>query len=161
MSTLYELTENMLLLQRMLDDDEIDEVTFADTMGSLELDLKDKADGYAKVLANMQGYISAMKAEEDRLANRRRNISKKIDYMKDNLKGAFQATGTKKMQTELFTFSLVTNPPSVVIDDEKLVPKKYIIKKPQIDKVAIKEALKQGVKVRSCRLESGESLRIK
>jgi hypothetical protein len=161
MSTLYELTENMIKLQQMFAVDEIDEDTFRDTMDSLQMDVVDKADGYSRVIRNMDATVAAIKAEEDRLKDRRTRIAKKIDLMKENLKSTLQVMNMKKVQTDLFTISITQNPPKVVIEDESKVPKKYIIMEPKIDKAAIREALQEGIKVRSCSLERGESLRIK
>jgi hypothetical protein len=161
MATLYELTENMLKLQQLFDDEEIDEQTFQNTMECLQMDIEEKADGYARVIRNMESVAAAIEAEQKRLRTRKEKIEKRIEAMKENLKYSLQILGIKKIQTDLFTVSIALNPPKVVIDDESKIPKDYIYMEPKIDRTAIKTALQSGIEVPACRLERGESLRIK
>ena len=71
---LYELTEQFLALQELVYDPEVDEQTFQDTMEGLWGEIEDKADGYAKIIMGMKADIEALRAEEGRLAARRKAL---------------------------------------------------------------------------------------
>ena len=71
---LYELTEQYLALQEMAYDPEVDEQVFQDTMEGLWGEIEDKADGYAKIILGMKADIEALRAEEMRLAARRKGL---------------------------------------------------------------------------------------
>ena len=47
---LYELTGQFLELLDMLEDEEVDEQVIMDTLESVEYEIEDKADGYAKII---------------------------------------------------------------------------------------------------------------
>ena len=161
-STLYELTGEWLELYDMADDSDIDADTWFDTMEAVEGELEDNADGYAKVIAQLNADTLAIKGEEERLYNRRKTIENRIKYMKDRLQQMMELTGKTKFKTPLFSFGIQKNIPSVVIDDEAKVPKRFWIEQdPKLDKVAIKELLKGGITCDYAHLEQSQSLRIR
>ena len=162
MSTLYELTEQFQELLSMALDPDVDEQALADTMEGIECEIKEKADGYAKVIKSLEADVEALKAEEARLAGRRKNISANIDRMKRALESSMRATGKTKFKTTLFSFGIQKNPPSLKIDMPDRVPDEFLIpQEPKVDTVAIKKELKEGVVYDWCHLEQSESLRIR
>jgi hypothetical protein len=64
-----------------------------------------------------------------------------------------------------FKAQIKKNPPSVIIDDESVIPADYMTHPkppaPKPDKVLIKKAISDGFEVPGARLESGERLEIK
>ena len=162
MSTLYELTEQFQELLSMALDPDVDEQALADTMEGIECEIKEKADGYAKVIKSLEADVEALKAEEARLAGRRKNISANIDRMKRALESSMRATGKTKFKTTLFSFGIQKNPPSLKIDMPDRAPDEFLIpQEPKVDTVAIKKELKEGVVYDWCHLEQSESLRIR
>lgn len=165
MSTLYEITQDYLQIQHMMEDPELDPKTLADTMEGIEGELEVKADGYAKVIRNMESDISAIKAEMTRLSDRKKTIEKNIQTLKLALQKAMEITGKTKFKTELFSFGVRTNAPAVVIDEQYIenIPTEYLrVKEPEIDKTKLKEALKGGVDLEGiAHLEQSSSLIIK
>ena len=165
MSSIYELTQDYLQILSMLEDPELDPQTLADTMEGIEGEFEIKAENYAKVIKNLEGDILAIKAEVDRLTSKKRVIENNIKNMKTSLQVAMETTGKSKFKTELFSFSIQKNAPSVVIDEQYIenIPDKYLkYKEPEIDKIAIKDALKKGEDLTGiAHLEQSESLRIK
>ena len=165
MANLYEITQDYLQIAAMLEDAELDPQALADTMEGIEGEFEIKAENYAKVMKNLEGDILAIKAEIDRLSNKKKALENNIKTMKSALKMAMEATGKTKFKTELFGFNIQKNAPSVVIDLEDLskLPSQFI-KQHEIeaDKTAIKEALKRGENLEGiAHLEQSESLRIK
>ena len=163
-STLYDLTGAWLDLYMMADDPDMEESVDAwfDTMESLEAELEDKADGYAKVIAQLQADGAAIKAQEERLYARRKTIENRIDHMKERLQQMMTITGKTKFKTPLFSFGIQKNPASVVIDNEAEIPAGYWIpQQPKLDKTSIKDWLKEGNECEWAHLAQSESLRIR
>ena len=163
--TLYELTEDYMNLLELAEDPDIDEQAFNDTLEGIEGALEDKAEGYAKVIRTLEGDAAACDAESKRLRNKKQTIENNIKRMKAALQCAMQITGKTKFKTSLFSFGIQKNPAAVVIDEEHLenIPDRFLIPQdPQIDKRAIKEALKAGEDLEGlAHLEQTESLRIR
>lgn len=162
--TLYELTEQYLQLLAFAEDPDVDPQVISDTLEGLDGDIEEKADGYAKVIRQLEADEAALKAEIDRLTARKRTIGNSIDRMKEHLKQAMILCEKPKFKTELFSFGIQKNPPKVVVDHPEEVPAGWLIQQePKIDTAAIKEALQSNDEL-ACQiahLEQGESLRIR
>ena len=82
--------------------------------------------------------------------------------MKELLTVAMQETGKTKFNTDLFSFNVQKNPPTLVIDEGVEILKEYYIPQdPKLDTATIKEMLKSGVTLDFAHLEQGEGVRIK
>lgn len=159
--TLYELTTDYAELLMLAEDPDIDEEAFIDTLEGIEGAIEDKADGYAKVIRQLTADAEALKAEADRLSNRRKSIEGNIDRMKKALQNTMTITGKTKFKTELFSFSVRKNPASVVITQAGKIPGHYWIPQPpKVDKAAIKRDIKDNP-VDWAHLEQSESLVIR
>mgnify|MGYP002514674598 CR=1 FL=1 len=149
----------------MMEDPELDPQTLADTMEGIEGELEVKAESYAKVMKNLEADVSAIKAEIDRLSERKKTIENNIKRMKAALQYAMELTGKTKFKTPLFSFGIQKNPAAVVMDEGYIenIPERFLIPQdPVIDKKAIKEALKAGEDLEGiAHLEQSESLRIR
>ena len=160
--TLYELTEEFLQLLELAEDPETDPQVFDDTMESVAAEWVNKAEGYVKVIKQIEADAAAIKAEEKRLSDRRKAAEKNAERIKQTLKAAMEVTGNTKIKTELFTVSIQKNPPSLKIDDPARIPHDFMIQPdPVPDSKAIKTALKEGFDFTWCHLEQSESLRIR
>lgn len=163
-TTLFSLTGDFLRLYDLADDPDTDPEAFFDTMESIEGEIEDKADGYACVIAKLNGEAKAIKEQETRLANRRKTIENNIKRMKENLQNAMENTGKTKFKTECWNFGIQNNPPSLVMDtdDFDAVPSIYIKVSKEFDKAAIKDAIKDGEKMAGiAHLEVTKGLRIR
>ena len=154
--TLYELTNDYMELLQMAEDPDIDEQAFLDTLEGIEGALEDKADNYAKIMRMLDGDALAIREEERRLEARRKAIENNIKRMKSALQYAMEATG-KTVQN---------NPASVVMDelDVANIPERFLkYKDPEIDRKAIKDAIKAGDQdaIDIAHLEQSQSLRIR
>lgn len=162
MSNIYELTNEYLQLLDMMENEELDPQILADTMEGIEGEFEIKADNYARVKTSLEGTVEAIKTEEKRLADRRRAIEKNIASLMKNLQNAMVLTGKTKFKTDFYSFGVQNNPPSVVVDaDIEAIPEDYIKIKKEIDKTAIKDALKKGETFEFAHLEVTQGLRIR
>ena len=165
MATLYELTGQMQALLALMEDPDVDPQIIEDSLEAVSGEIETKADGYARVRCELMAKSTAARTESARLAALANAIDKNIDRMMESLKNGLLAAGKPKFKTDLFSFSVQKNPPRVVMDTDELinVPIRFLIQQePKIDKAAIKEELKAGVKLDGvAHLEQGESLRIR
>ena len=162
MANLYELTGDFIQLQQMLYDGDIDEQTFNDTLETVNYVIEEKADNYAKIMKNIDSDIAGIKAEEKRLADKRKSLEGRKKGLKNNLEHSMKVLGKTKFKTQLFSFRIQKNPAKLVIDYEDKIPQEFYIKQePKLDNSALKEAIKNGLKIEGVGLIQGEGLRIK
>lgn len=162
---LYELTSNYLALQQMMEDPEADSQMIADTMEALDGDIEIKADNYAKVIKNMEATVVAIKAEQERLKNKKNLLEMNIETLKKNLEASMIATGKRKFKTDLFSFSIQKNggkaPVILDVKDTSELPDELVRIKEEPDLDAIRNMLDQGECKYAHYGERGEGLRIK
>ncbi len=162
MSNLYELTNNWNTVANMLYDEDVDEKMVLDTLESIEGDIEDKADGYAKIIKELEAKAKARKEEAKRLSDSSKTFENKVKFLKKNLFNTMKETGKTKFTTDLFSFNIAKNGglQKITIDGE--VPEEYtkITIEPDMDK--IRERLKILGDLPFAHLEPrGESLRIR
>ena len=163
MSTLYEITGDMLTLEAILynnlDDDgnlkemsEEDRATVREWIGETEAALTAKTDSYGMFIRNIEqeidelnGLIKTYDDEASRLRRRRTMRENLVARLKLHVQEALVRLGMKKVKTTLFSFTRQNTAPSVkeqVNFDWKEIPADYI--KGELNKTAIKEAIKAG-----------------
>lgn len=159
---LYELTGEYLSLMALADDPDIDPEVFADTLEAMDGELEAKADGYAKIIRQLEYESAAYRAESKVLTGKAVTADKKIDRLKKALKESMELTGKTSFKTELFSFGIRKNKPSVVIEDAKKIPVEFMrTKDPEPDKTALYNYLKSGNVLDGVHLEPSESLVVK
>ena len=131
MSKLYELTGNFLKVMNMLQDEDVDEQMIMDTLESIEYEIEEKADGYAKIIKSIESNIKGMESEIERLNTRKKTFENRIKWLKQNLETSMRMTGKTKFTTDLFSFNIQKNggKRKLVIDtDISNLPEDYRIK---------------------------------
>ena len=165
MANLYELSNDYIKLQELLEEGELDPEMLEEAMQYTKEELSIKFENYCKVIRNIENNIAGLKAEEYRMSARRKAMENNIKAMKTRMLDAMVTTDTKKIDGELFTISRQKNPASVVMDVNYIedVPEKYLIEQdPKIDKKKLAEDLKTGVELDGiAHLEQSEGIRIK
>lgn len=174
MANIYELTGQFLQLLDMLEDEEVDEQVIMDTLESVEYEIEDKADGYAKIIKALEADVDGIQKENDRLTSRKKTYENRIKWLKQNLEMCMRATGKQKFTTDLFSFNIQKNggKRKLTIDvDVDNIPEEYRIKQPDaVNGDKLREYLKEnGIEGQDgslncewCHLEpQGESLRIR
>ena len=160
MSTLYELTGQFKELLEFIEQGEMDEEMLRSTLEGIDCEIELKADGYAKIIKELEGNILTIETEVKRLGVKKSVLETNIDRMKKNLTNAMTESGKTKFKTDLFNFSIQNNQPKLIISGK--VPKKYLIKQePKVNNSEIKELLKSGEKLCFAHLETSRSLRIR
>lgn len=156
---LYDLSNDYKQVLALIDDGQ---EGLEDTLEALNDAIEDKVENIGKVIKTVEAETAGLKAEEARLADRRKSLEANVKRLKEYAYQSMLDTGNKKIKGQLFTFSIQKNPPSLEVLDDAIIPKSfYTIPQPVLDKTAIKEELKLGHEIPGVQLKQGESLRIK
>lgn len=162
MATLYELTGQFRELLELVEQGEVDPEMLADTLEGLEGEIEIKADGYAKVIKELEGKTAMLKGEIERLSNRKSAIENNIKTMKESLEIAMRTTGKTKFMTDLFNFNIAKHGGKQPIEFTGEVTTEYTKTVIQADNEKIRQALESGQQLPFAMLkERGESLRIR
>ncbi len=165
MTTLYDLVGERLALQNKLEELNFDEVTIQDTLEGNSTEIQAKIEDYCFVIKNMEALPEQIKAEEKRLADRRKAIENRVQHIKDWLLVNMQQAGIMKIESPVFTVALQNNPASVIIYDESLIDDGFK-RMPDplplvVDKKLIKMAIDAGQEVIGAHIEVKQRLVIK
>ena len=128
---------------------------------NIDDEIETKADNIAKVLRDFEGDIEALKSEEERLAKKREVIENRQKQLKEYLQNAMLVLDKRKFKTDLFSFNIQCNAPSLKILDESKIPEDYYKIERNLNKNALKEAVKNGLFEDAAELVQTESLRIR
>lgn len=159
---LYKLGENWKQVAEMLYEEDIDEQCVLDTLESIEGEIEDKADNYAKIIKGFEALRDARKAEAKRLVDSAAVLDNRIKILKNNLFNVMKETGKTKFNTELFSFNICKNGGKQALTIDGEVPEQFtkIVVENDTDKIRV--ALESGENLPFAHLEPrGESLRIK
>lgn len=148
---LYELTEQLEQLFELAEqiDGGDDEQAIYDTLEALDMTFAAKATNIARVIKSAEAEAAAIKAEEQRMAKRRRAVENKAAWLMDYLKRCMDATGSKEIKDDpALPIKMVNNPPSVSVIDERSIPGQYFEvpppPPPKLDKRGLLAALKEN-----------------
>lgn len=162
---LYQISDAYLADVRKLEELELDEQTFLDTLESLSGDLELKATNVAMFVKNLEANAEAIKQAEKAMAERRRAHESKADKIRQYLLDNMLKTGITKIDCPYFTLSVRKNPPAVEVLTADLIPDDYYDipepPPPVLNKKRLAEDLKAGVVIQGARLTQGNSLQIK
>lgn len=68
----------------------------------------------------------------------------------------------RKFKTDLFSFNISKNPPSLTISDDTFIPKRFYEEQdPKLDRRGLLNALKSGEEIKGVEVKQSESLRIR
>lgn len=164
MAKLYEIKNEFNELLLMADEQGLSLDDIKDTMDGIEFEFEEKADSTAKMIKTLIADADSVKAEKDRLAKRETALRNSADNLKKYLETMMLEVKKKKFKTTLFSFNIQKNPKTVKVEDEELLPKKYLIKQPdKVNRKQLIDDLKAGVleENENMRLVQTESLRIR
>lgn len=158
---LYEISDAIRAALDHIDvDPETGEILNADNLHAVEAEASDKVEATALYLRELDAEAKAAKDEADRMIARVKSMQKRSDYLKSMLLDALHATG--KVKTARVSVSIRTTQ-AVAVDEGANLPEAYTTAKTTVspNKVAIKQALLDGVEVPGCHLEARESVSIR
>jgi hypothetical protein len=176
MPTLYDLTEDLLVLQDLIEQATVDpdgnpkemtdedKASLAPMVDELIANYETKAENILKYRQSLTAFINTCKAEEERIAKRRKSAENKVSALMWILEESMRKLKTKKLTAGTFTLTMQKNKASVYIILENKLPAEYwriIPEKREPDKILIYESLTAGKEVPGAALSQSESLRIR
>jgi Gp157 protein len=161
--TLYQMSSEYEFLSEDLYDYEtgvVNETALA-RLNELEDSMENKCINITRLFRSIEATQEAIKAEKDRMAKNEKALKNQVERLKDYLLSNMDRCDIKKIECPQFTINLQKNPPSVVVDDESLIPVTYDKFKIEKDMTKIREDLKNGIDIPGVRLVQGKSIRIR
>lgn len=133
----------------------------AEFLAVKDIQLPAKVDSYAYLMERMDVLAMHYKCKAEYFQNLAKAADKVTDRCKSNLEEAMNLIGTQEILGFDTKFKFVKTNPSVVINDESLIPEEFKIPifDTQIDKKAISARLKDGIEVSGCSLKQGQTLK--
>lgn len=155
MASLYEIDQAILNCI----DSETGEILDIEMLSALQMEREIKLENIALWIKNLNSDMVAYKAEIDNFKQRYDAAKNKAEKLKEWLT---EALGGQKMVTSKVQVTFRKSE-SVRIADELLIPEEYIKQKIETapDKVAIKEAIKDGKTVAGCELVTNTNITVK
>ena len=100
---LYEITGRLAYLREMIESEAISEEDAADTMEAI---LQEQEDGYenaVKWIRDIEAEIEAVKAEAEKLAEKRKALENRKERVKQAIMRSMQASGQTKVKAGIFS----------------------------------------------------------
>lgn len=158
--TLYEINEQMArLIDEAVDPEtgEINEEAF-DQLENLQMEWGEKVENIACFIKNLKADAEALKVEKNNLAKRQKYAENKAERLTKYLSDMMNGQTYKSPRADVGYRKSV----QVRCEDLYKVPEEYLrYKEPELDKTAVKDALKKGEEVEGCWLEEINNIQIK
>lgn len=132
---------------------EVGEVDFTE-LKQLQEDRKTKLENIALYIKNTEAEAKAIKAEEEKLAKRRKSLENKAERLRDLMITSMQEAKEPALETARCKATIKDNEQTEIIDLDS-IPEEYIKVKidRSADKTAIKKAIKAGEEIAGAQLK--------
>lgn len=152
---LYEISEQLRQLSEM---DEIPPEQLQDTLDMISDDFRVKAENVAIVIREIEAQSAALKAEADRMTERKKSLDRKAESLKDYLRFNMEATGIVKVSGKMLSITLGAPSEIVVVPEDALdLPDDFQNHSVTANKAMIKSALKAGQEIKGCAIMDGKA----
>lgn len=139
-------------------DTETGEIFDIDKFEELSLERDAKIENIGLWIKNLKAEVEALKAEKDAFAKRQKSAENKMNILKAYLEGYLEGTAYKSTKVNI-TFR---KSESVYVEDGAVIPDEYLrFKEPDVDKVALKDALKKGIRIDGVEIVTKNGIQIK
>lgn len=154
----YDLDKTLDWLESM----ELDEETLRDTIESVveEADIKRLMNNVAWANSNDKALKDAAKTQKDKMTDKIRSAEKRIERRNEIAFKVLSRLKDYKLKTEEYSFWVQKNPVKIEYD-EQAIPDEYFKMVRELDKDAIKKALKDGNEIPGVSQTQTEGVRIR
>lgn len=153
MATLYEINEQIAGLV----DPETGEIADFEAFEKLNLDLDTKIKNIALWIVNLRSDAEQLEEQEKKFRDRKTAAKNKAESLKNLLDGFL--SGEKRSYPEVVISYRKSE--QVTVDDDAKLDDRFLRIKAEIDKTALKDALKHGEVIDGARLEIKNNIQIK
>lgn len=117
-----------------------------DNLDSMQIAFNDKAESLIKYTQNIESDIDQVDNMIKQLQARKKSLKNKVDSFREYVRYNMESSGIDKISCPLFTMTLKKASPVVEIVDQDLIPDEFITVEvvQKVDKMKLKNALKQG-----------------
>lgn len=155
---LYEIKQEFEKAIEECVDMETGEIINPTRLDELNMVLTDKRENVALYIKNLSAEAKAIDEEAKNLTNRKRVLNNKVEglkkYLADNLEG-------HKFETAKVVVSFRKSE-QLEINSTEHIPTEYLIsQEPKIDKVALKNSIKQGAVINGVQIITKQNIQIK
>lgn len=164
MSNLYEIAHQYRADVARLEELDLDDETFANTLEGLSGELEAKATNVIFYAKNLDATADAIKKAEEDMATRRKALQRRSERLREYVKHNMLASGILKISCDYFQITIQNNPPAVDVFEPGLLPQDYMREIPakfEPDKTLIAKAIKDGFEVPGAKLNQSQRLVIK
>ena len=131
------------------------------TLAAIDDEFNEKVESCCRMVRELESRAEMAAAESARLKGKAYTAKAKAKRLKEYVKENMVRMGTKTIEEGCFRITVASNPVSVTVLDETLIPSKYYVTvAPSLSKSAIKDALESGAEVPGVELVKNTSLRI-
>lgn len=154
MATLYEIDAAILACIDM----ETGEIIDIEQLQALQLERDQKVESVALWYKNLLSDAEQYAAEEAAFKKKKQQATAQAERLKQFLQDALHGSNYKSTRVTITH----RNSSRVIVDDVLNLPPRFVkFKDPEPDKVAIKEAIKNGEEVNGAHMENNQSIIIK
>ena len=174
--TLYQLSDGIEMLRVLQSNPDTLTEDWEQALSDLTEEAGEKVAGIGLLVREYEAEEATIKAEEDRLRERRQRVQAHREWLEGYLLREMPLCGLERVREARITVSLVSNPPAVTVDDEDALPrvyKRYLVEttywqlpselrelaRARVLKEDIMRALKAGLMVPGARLTRGTRIK--
>ena len=161
--TLYQIEQNYLqIAEQLIDNGGETSPEIEQSLAITEEQLQNKSVAYSFVIKEMDGEVDIIDVEIKRLQAMKKTRENASERLKANIKHAMELFNIDEIKTPLVKINFRKSE-AVEVDDVNQLPAPYKVVKvtEQADKMAIKEAIKNGAEIIGCRIVANRNLQIK
>lgn len=160
---LYDLSDQYLTLEQMIEDD-TDNEQLQVWLDGIAGKIEEKIESTVFVMKSIDATAKTIDDEIKRLTARKMVFTNKVEFLKKNIENNMNMVGVEKIQTALVTVSMQLNNYKVIVTDESLIPESFFITpapKPQLVKSSVLDGWKQGMDIPGVEIVQDKSLRVR
>ena len=163
MANLYDISTRYANILELAENPDVPVEVFEAALQDMDGELNEKLNNIVSFIRSLEGDVTIIKNEVDRLNARKKSTENKIASLKRYTEDCLKAINKDKIKTPLFTVSLQKNPPSLGILNEELIPDAYrkVETVVSYDKKGMIAELKAGAIIDGVELKESRSLRIR
>ena len=162
---LYEVVQEYRAQLDALAELDLDAQTYADTLESMDGELKDKLRAVIAYSLDLEIEVTGAAAAAKRMKERADSLDTRVKWLRDYALRSMEATNLSEVSTDEWAAKVAKKPASVHVIDATLIPP-ALMRTPEPapavpDKASIAAVLKAGGMVPGCELVSGHRLALR
>jgi chromatin segregation and condensation protein Rec8/ScpA/Scc1 (kleisin family) len=153
MGNLYEITQEFMEFQKQLEEMDLDDQTFADTLDSAMFSIEIKVENIIKHMKTLEALADAKKLEAKRLSESASADLKKAEWFKNYMAESLKRAGIKDLQAGVFKLKFQKGREAVQVDETKTpsvdeAPHLYLYQEPKfLGKTDLAKLIKSGQEI--------------